>query len=52
MAVCVFQTMSSGTIEVRVALDDVATLINTLVSKTHWTLVTVRVAQSEIEEVE
>lgn len=51
MAVCVFQT-SSGTIEVRVALDDVATLINTLVGKTYWSLVAIRVAQSEIEEVE
>ena len=48
MAVCIFQT-SSGTIEIRVALDDVAQLLNTLIAKTHWTLVAVHVAQAEDE---
>ena len=46
MAVYIFQT-SSGPIEVRVSLDDVAKLINTVVGKTHWQLLTISVAPEE-----
>ena len=52
-AVCVFETakgVASNMIPLRLMVNDVPVLINTLVGETHWTLVSISVVDSKNTE--